>query len=209
MAGKKGLKKPVCSDDEKRRIWKQTLTPGVSAALVARRYSMNVPLIFERLKDPGFAPPKNPPAVASAALDGVFPPVEIDAPPTNRPLLRSRVTLRIIRVPSAPHSVWTPPCRTGDAFLLMARRRCHRLWVFEREGSAIEEETITRIAALQGVANGRAARRLNSALPCGRKEREPPWAIWWHGFNVSDGLPPPMRDFSTVAVGRCPSAYCR
>ena len=56
MAGKKGLKKRVWSDDEKRTICTQTLTPGVSVAQVARRYSMNANLIFKWLKDPRFAP---------------------------------------------------------------------------------------------------------------------------------------------------------
>lgn len=56
MAGKKGLKKRVWSDDEKRTICAQTLTPGVSVAQVARRYSMNANLIFKWLKDPRFAP---------------------------------------------------------------------------------------------------------------------------------------------------------
>ena len=56
MAGKKGLKKRVWSEDEKRTICAQTLTPGVSVAQVARRYSMNANLIFKWLKDPRFAP---------------------------------------------------------------------------------------------------------------------------------------------------------
>ena len=46
MAGKKGLKKRVWSDDEKRTICAQTLTPGVSVAQVARHYSMNANLIL-------------------------------------------------------------------------------------------------------------------------------------------------------------------
>jgi len=41
MAGKKGQKKRVWSDDEKRSICEQTATTGVSVAQVARRYSMN------------------------------------------------------------------------------------------------------------------------------------------------------------------------
>ena len=41
MAGKKGQKKRVWSDDEKRSICEQTTTAGVSVAQVARRYSMN------------------------------------------------------------------------------------------------------------------------------------------------------------------------
>lgn len=56
MAGKKGQKKRNWSDDEKRTICAQTLTPGVSVAQVARRYSMNANLIFKWLKDPRFAP---------------------------------------------------------------------------------------------------------------------------------------------------------
>jgi transposase len=44
------------SDDEKRSICLQTLAPGVSAALVARRYAMNANLIFKWLKDRRFQP---------------------------------------------------------------------------------------------------------------------------------------------------------
>ena len=55
MAGKKGQKKRVWSDDEKRSICEQTTTAGVSVAQVARRYSMNANLIFKWLKDPRFA----------------------------------------------------------------------------------------------------------------------------------------------------------
>ena len=47
MAGKKGQKKRVWSDDEKRSICEQTTTAGVSVAQVARRYSMNANLIFQ------------------------------------------------------------------------------------------------------------------------------------------------------------------
>jgi len=39
MGGTKGQKKRRWSDDEKRSICEQTLTPGVSVAQVARRYS--------------------------------------------------------------------------------------------------------------------------------------------------------------------------
>lgn len=47
MAGKNGLKRRVWSDDEKRTICAQALTPGVSVAQVARRYSMNANLIAD------------------------------------------------------------------------------------------------------------------------------------------------------------------
>jgi len=79
MAGKKGLKKRVWSDDEKRTICAQTLTPGVSVAQVARRYSMNANLIFKWLKDPRFAPVADEASSdESIALEGVFLPVEIE-----------------------------------------------------------------------------------------------------------------------------------
>jgi len=81
MAGKKGLKKRLWSDDEKRSICEQTLTPGVSVAQVARRYSMNANLIFKWLKDPRFAPSGSVPAPKGAALECVFLPVEIGASP--------------------------------------------------------------------------------------------------------------------------------
>jgi transposase len=80
MAGKKGLKKRVWSDDEKRTICAQTLTPGVSVAQVARRYSMNANLIFKWLKDPRFAPVESDVSAADAVVEGIFLPIEIDAP---------------------------------------------------------------------------------------------------------------------------------
>jgi len=93
MAGKKGLKKRVWSDDEKRTICAQTLTPGVSVALVARRYSMNANLIFKWRKDPRFSPvevSRSP--EENTALEGVFLPVEIEASALERPTAPARVT---------------------------------------------------------------------------------------------------------------------
>jgi len=76
MAGKKGLKKRIWSDDEKRTICAQTFASGVS---VARRYSMNANLIFKWLKDPRFAPDEGGSSPEdSIALEGVFLPVEIE-----------------------------------------------------------------------------------------------------------------------------------
>ena len=80
MAGKKGLKKRVWSDDEKRTICAQTLTAGVSVAQVARRYSMNANLIFKWLKDPRFAPIESSVSAADAVVESNFLPVEIDVP---------------------------------------------------------------------------------------------------------------------------------
>jgi len=79
MAGKKGQKKRVWSDDEKRSICEQTTT-GVSVAQVARRYSMNANLIFKWLKDPRFAPGSE--YAAAQPEDGVvaFLPVEVREP---------------------------------------------------------------------------------------------------------------------------------
>lgn len=56
MAGKKGQKKRLWSDDEKRLICAQATVPNVSVAQVARRYAMNANLIHNWLKDPRFAP---------------------------------------------------------------------------------------------------------------------------------------------------------
>lgn len=81
MAGKKGLKKRVWSEDEKRTICAQTLTPGVSVAQVARRYSMNANLIFKWLRDPRFAPVKSDVSAADAVVESIFLPIEIEASP--------------------------------------------------------------------------------------------------------------------------------
>ena len=76
MAGKKGQKKRLWSDEEKRSICSQTLVPGVSVAQVARRYSMNSNLIFTWLRDPRYAP--GPQEENCGPEDGdVFLPVEI------------------------------------------------------------------------------------------------------------------------------------
>ncbi len=61
------------SDDEKRTICGQTLTPGVSVAQVARRYAMNANLIFNWLKDPRFQPD------TAEAEEAVFLPVEVSS----------------------------------------------------------------------------------------------------------------------------------
>ena len=72
MVGKKGLKKRVWSDDERRAICARTLTPGVLVAQVARRYPMNANLIFKWLEDPRFAPSASAPSPeGSVALEGV------------------------------------------------------------------------------------------------------------------------------------------
>ncbi|WP_374292935.1 transposase [Paenirhodobacter enshiensis] len=46
IAGKKGQRRRLWSDEEKRSICRQTRAPGVSVAQVARRYVMNSNRIF-------------------------------------------------------------------------------------------------------------------------------------------------------------------
>jgi transposase len=55
MAGKRGQKKRVWSDEEKLSICGQARVCGVSVAQVARRYAMNTNLIHKWLRDPRFA----------------------------------------------------------------------------------------------------------------------------------------------------------
>jgi len=76
MGGTKGQKKRRWSDDEKRSICEQTLTPGVSVAQVARRYSMNANLIFTWLRDARFAPDQNTTVATEDTSD--FLPIEIE-----------------------------------------------------------------------------------------------------------------------------------
>ena len=88
MAGKKGLKKRVWSDDEKLSICAQARVPQVSVAQVARRYAMNTNLIHKWLRDPRFAPGEQ--AVdLSAPEDATFLPIEIAgmAPAPTAPIL--------------------------------------------------------------------------------------------------------------------------
>jgi transposase len=93
MAGKKGLKNRIWSDDEKRTICAQTLTPGVSVAQVARRYSMNANLIFKWLKDTRFAPVEGGSSPEeSIALEGVFLPVEIETSTLKSPTVPARIS---------------------------------------------------------------------------------------------------------------------
>ena len=76
MGGTKGQKRRRWSDDEKRSICEQTLTPGISVAQVARRYSMNANLIFTWLRDARFAPDQNTTAATEDTSD--FLPIEIE-----------------------------------------------------------------------------------------------------------------------------------
>jgi len=76
MAGKKGQKKRVWSDEEKLSICRQARVPQVSVAQVARRYAMNTNLIHKWLRDPRFASGEQ--AVdLSVPEDATFLPIEI------------------------------------------------------------------------------------------------------------------------------------
>ena len=76
MAGKKGQKKRVWSDDEKLSICAQARVPGVSVAQVARRYAMNTNLIHKWLRDPRFASGEQA-LDLSGPEDATFLPIEI------------------------------------------------------------------------------------------------------------------------------------
>ncbi|WP_187428682.1 hypothetical protein ROLI_012180 [Roseobacter fucihabitans] len=85
MAGKKGQKKRFWSEEEKVSICAQTCAPGVSVALVARRYAMNTNLIHKWLRDPKFVP--DPEIIEKEVAETpCFLPVEIvDRPATQEP----------------------------------------------------------------------------------------------------------------------------
>ena len=79
---KRGSKRRIWSDDEKRMICRQARLPGVSVSQVARRYDVNANLVFTWLRDARFAPEDvEPPieALAAEAAPGspLFLPVEL------------------------------------------------------------------------------------------------------------------------------------
>jgi transposase len=76
MAGKKGQKKRVWSDEEKLSICAQARVSGVSVAQVARRYAMNTNLIHKWLRDPRFAS-EDQAADLSVPEGATFLPVEV------------------------------------------------------------------------------------------------------------------------------------
>lgn len=76
MAGKKGQKKRVWSDDEKLSICTQARVSGVSVAQVARRYTMNTNLIHKWLRDPRFSS-EDQAADLSVPEGATFLPIEI------------------------------------------------------------------------------------------------------------------------------------
>lgn len=76
MAGKKGQKKRVWSDEEKLSICAQALVSGVSVSQVARRYAMNTNLLHKWLRDPRFAS-REQAVDLSVPEDATFLPIEI------------------------------------------------------------------------------------------------------------------------------------
>jgi len=133
VAGKKGQKKRLWSDDEKRSICDQTLAAGVSVAQVARRYSMNANLIFKWLKDPRFAPKDSAPSPAENALEGIFLPIEITAPPMR------------CAAPSPPHGAAADP---GPAVV------AQRVDITLSDGRRILVEGPTSLSSVVGLVQG-------------------------------------------------------
>lgn len=131
MAGKKGLKKRVWSDDEKRTICAQTLTSGVSVAQVARRYSMNANLIFKWLKDPRFAPIESSVSTVDAVDESIFLPVEIAAPP--------------LESADPAHGAQDPPCCAISA---------ERVDITLSDGRRILVEGPTALSSVVGLIHG-------------------------------------------------------
>ncbi len=75
--------KRLWTDEEKRAVWPQTTTPGVSVAPVARRYARHAELICKWLREPRHAP--DPASVAPPAEEARFLPVEIVAETRSAP----------------------------------------------------------------------------------------------------------------------------
>ncbi|WP_138936602.1 IS66-like element accessory protein TnpA [Roseovarius arcticus] len=132
MGGVKGQKKRRWSDDEKRSICEQTLTPGVSVAQVARRYSMNANLIFTWLRDPQFAPDRNTSAATEDTSD--FLPIEIEG---------TAWSSEISNPPISPR-----PPKTGAAI------SAHRVDITLSDGRRILVEGSTELSAILGLMQG-------------------------------------------------------
>lgn len=96
MAGKKGQKKRIWSDEEKRSICGQARVSGVSVAQVARRYAMNTNLIHKWLRDPRFASDEHT-ADLPEAEGAKFLPIEIAgmAPAPTAPISPTPLTASI------------------------------------------------------------------------------------------------------------------
>ena len=132
MGGTKGQKKRRWSDDEKRSICEQTLTPGISVAQVARRYSMNANLIFTWLRDARFAPDQNTTVATEDTSD--FLPIEIED------------TAWSSEMPNPPISPRPP--ETGTVI------SAHRVDITLSDGRRILVEGSTELSAILGLMQG-------------------------------------------------------
>ena len=79
---KRGSKRRIWSDDEKRMICRQARLPEVSVSQVARRYDVNANLVFTWLRDARFAPEEVEPLIGALATEApsepsLFLPVEL------------------------------------------------------------------------------------------------------------------------------------
>jgi transposase len=91
------------SDVEKRNICHQTAAPGVSAAQVARRYSMNANMIFKWLKDERYAPGPELDAVEPEV--SAFLPLEIEAVVSSTGMSQDGVLASVATGPISAHRV--------------------------------------------------------------------------------------------------------
>jgi len=132
MGGTKGQKKRRWSEDEKRSICEQTLTPGISVAQVARRYSMNANLIFTWLRDARFAPDRDTTVATGDTSD--FLPIEIEG------------TTRSSEMPDTPISP-RPPERGAVI-------PAHRVDITLSDGRRILVEGPTALSSVLGLVQG-------------------------------------------------------
>jgi transposase len=132
MGGTKGQKKRRWSDEEKRSICEQTLTPGISVAQVARRHSMNANLIFTWLRDARFAPDQNTTVATEDTSD--FLPIEIEG------------TAWSSEMPSTPNSP-RPPERGAVI-------SAHRVDITLSDGRRILVEGPTALSSVLGLVQG-------------------------------------------------------
>ena len=82
LMSKRGSKRRIWSDDEKRMICRQARLPEVSVSQVARRYDVNANLVFTWLRDARFAPEEVEPPIGAPATEApvepsLFLPVEL------------------------------------------------------------------------------------------------------------------------------------
>lgn len=81
---KRGSRRRIWSDDEKRMICRQARLPGVSVSQVARRYDVNANLVFTWLRDARYAPEEMEPPIEALVAEAspgpapsLFLPVEL------------------------------------------------------------------------------------------------------------------------------------